>query len=99
MEFMVSSQQVLTICTLIASIWAVFKIGKEINKPNDELRQTVESHSEMLDRDNKRLNKNDEDMKMILEVLYVTMEHQITGNHVHDMEETKKKLNDYLIRR
>ena len=76
---------------MITSIWAVRKIVKEINEPNDELKKIVKQHSEALDRDNKRLNKNDEDMKMILEVLYVTLEHQITGNHNNDMEATRKK--------
>lgn len=99
MEFVISSQQIIGICAMITSIWAVRKIVKEINEPNDELKKIVKQHSEALERDNKRLNKNDEDMKMILEVLYVTLEHQLTGNHVNDMEKTKQKLNEYLIHR
>ncbi len=99
MEFVISSQQIIGLCAMITSIWAVRKIVKEINEPNDELKKIVKRHSEALDRDNQRLNKTDEDMKMILEVLYVTLEHQITGNHNNDMEATRKKLNEYLIHR
>ncbi len=99
MELVFTSTQLIGVCTLVTSIWAVFKIVKEINKPNEELKVLVDKHSEMLDNDNKRLNKTDEDMKMILRSLYVILEHEATGNHVHDMEKTKEELNDYLIHR
>lgn len=99
MELVFTSTQLIGVCTLVTSIWAVFKIVKEINKPNEELKVLVDKHSEMLDNDNKRLNKTDEDMKMILRSLYAILEHETTGNHVHDMEKTKEELNDYLIHR
>ena len=54
-EFAITSGQLMWLCTLIAGLWSVIKIIKEIRKPNDDLKKTVARHSELLDNDNKRL--------------------------------------------
>ncbi len=60
MEFVISSQQILTICTLIASIWGVVKIVQEIKKPNDDLKNLIKKHDELLRSDNERLKRLEE---------------------------------------
>lgn len=60
MEFVISSQQILTICTLIASIWGVVKIVQEIKKPNDDLKNLIKKHDELLKSDNERLKRLEE---------------------------------------
>lgn len=57
MEFMISSQQILTICTLIASIWGVLKIIQEVKKPSDDLKDLIKKHDDLLKQDNERLKK------------------------------------------
>lgn len=60
MEFVISSQQILTICTLIASIWGVVKIVQEIKKPNDDLKNLIKKHDDLLKSDNERLKRLEE---------------------------------------
>jgi hypothetical protein len=99
MEFMVSSEQILGFCVLITSVWAVFKIIREINKPNDDLKKTVEQHSVALDNDNKRLKQLDDDNRMILQSLLVIVNHSIDNNGIDKLKEARTELQEYLIKR
>lgn len=99
MEFMVSSEQILGFCVLITSVWAVFKIIREINKPNDDLKRTVEQHSVALDNDNKRLKQLDDDNRMILQSLLVIVNHSIDNNGIDKLKEARTELQEYLIKR
>ena len=99
MEFMVSSEQILGFCVLITSVWAVFKIIREINKPNDDLKRTVEQHSIALDNDNKRLKQLDDDNRMILQSLLVIVNHSIDNNGIDKLKEARTELQEYLIKR
>lgn len=38
-EFAITSGQLMWLCTLIAGLWSVIKIIKEIRKPNDDLKK------------------------------------------------------------
>ena len=99
MEFMVSSEQILGFCVLITSVWAVFKIIREINKPNDDLKRTVEQHSVALENDNKRLKQLDDDNRMILQSLLVIVNHSIDNNGIDKLKEARTELQEYLIKR
>ena len=48
-------EYVLWLFGFIASAWGVVKIIKEVNKPNDDLKETVRKHEEWLVRDNDRI--------------------------------------------
>lgn len=92
MEFTITSQQILWICGFIASIWGVVKIIKELKKPSDDLKETVKRHTELLHRDNERLNSlekitlNQEGINRKLE------EHtRILSDHDGRLEEDKKR--------
>lgn len=99
MDFMVSSEQILGFCVLVTSIWAVVKVVKELNKPQDDLKKLVEQHSIALDNDNKRLKALDEDNKMILQALLVIVNHSVDGNGIEGLKSTRQELQDYLIKR
>lgn len=86
-------------CSLIALIWGVWKIVKEIKKPSDDLKKLVDRHSAMLDNDNKRLKEIEVSNKMILQCLLIIINHNITGNGIDGMIEARNDLNDYLINR
>ena len=49
-------EYVLWLLGFIASVWGVVKIIKELKKPNDDLKETVRKHDELLHKDNERLN-------------------------------------------
>ena len=92
MEFTITSQQIVWICGFIASIWGVVKIIKELKKPSDDLKETVKRHTELLHRDNERLNSlekitlNQEGINRKLE------EHtRILSDHDDRLEEDKKR--------
>ena len=97
MEFTISSNQILAFCALITALWGVWKIVKEIKKPNDNLRSKVEAHDKLLDNDNKRLRTIEESNKMILQCLLVIINHDITGNGIEKMKEAREDLQEFLI--
>ena len=99
MEFTISSTQILALCAFITAIWGVYKIVKELKKPNDDLKSEVARHSQLLDTDNKRLNDIEESNRMVLQSLLVIINHEITGNGIEKMKDTRDKLQEYLIER
>lgn len=48
-------------------------------------------------QNNVNIQRND--TSMIMDVLLVMLQHDITGDHVHDMEQTYAKFSQYLIRK
>ena len=97
MGFTVTSEQIIWICTFIAAIWAVWKIIKEVRKPNHDLQAKVERHGELLDNDNKRMKKIEESNQMILKSLIAIINHEITGNGIEKMKEAREDLQNFLI--
>ena len=89
-EFAITSGQLMWLCTLIAGLWSVIKIIKEIRKPNDDLKKTVARHSELLD-------EHEESNHMILKCLLVIINHEITGNGIETMKEARDDLQKYLV--
>lgn len=70
---------------------------KEVKKPNEDLKKIVTKHSELLDSDNRRLKKSEEANRKILQCLLVIINHEITGNGIEKMKETRNELQEYLI--
>ena len=94
MDFVITSQQIVWFCGFLASVWGVVKIIKELKKPSDDLKETVKRHTELLHRDNERLNSlekitlNQEGINRKLE------EHtRILSDHDDRLEEDKKRGN------
>ena len=87
------------VCSFIAAVWGVWKIVKELKKPNDDLKKTVEKHDTLLDNDNRRLKEIEDSNKMMLQCLLVLMNHNITGNGIEKMKETRDELQEFLIKK
>ena len=96
-EFQISSTDILFICSLITALWGIYKIIKELKKPNADLKNEVYRHAKLLDSDNERLKEVEESNKMILQCLLVIINHDITGNGIDKLKETRDSLNEYLI--
>lgn len=96
-EFHISSEHILIICSLITGLYGVYKIIKELRKPNDDLKVKVEKHDKLLDADNTRLKEVEDSNKMILQCLLVIINHDITGNGIDKLKSTRDKLQEYLI--
>lgn len=99
MNFTITSTQILAFCALITSLWGVWKIVKELKKPNDDLKNKVSQHDMLLDNDNKRLKEIEDSNKMILQCLLVIINHDITGNGIDKMKSARDELQEYLINR
>lgn len=97
MDFTISSAQILAICGLISAIWGVYKIVVELKKPSIELKQEVDDHEIKLNNDHVRLNEIEESNKMLLQCMLVIINHEITGNGIDKMKETRDMLQDYII--
>ena len=99
MEFTITSGQILAFCALITALWGVWKIVKEIRKPNDDLKKQVEKHDALLDTDNRRLKDIEESNKMTLQCLLVIINHSITGNGIEKLKATRDELQEFLIKK
>ena len=97
MEFTITLSQILGFCGLITTLWAVYKIVKEIKKPSEDLKEKVEKHDHLLADDNERLKDVEKSNKMILQCLLVIINHDITGNGIERMKECRDELQGYLI--
>lgn len=97
MELTITSEQILGFCALITALWGVWKIVKEIKKPGDDLVAMVNLHDQLLKKDNERLKDMETSNKMILQCLLIIINHDITGNGIEKMKETRDELQEYLI--
>lgn len=97
MGFTVTSEQIVYICGLIAALWGVWKIVKEVRKPNDDLKAKVVKHDRLLDNDNRRLKEYEESNRMILQCLLVIINHEITGNGIENLKHARDDLQEFLI--
>ena len=97
MEFTITSGQILGVCALITSLWAVWKIIKEIKKPNEALREKVDLHGELLKNHDERMKEIESSDKMILQCLLVIINHDVTGNGIDRLKETRDSLQEYLV--
>ena len=97
MEFVITSNQIMGFCAIVASLWGLWKIVKEWKKPSDDLKSTVNKHDALLDNDNKRLKDIEDSNQMILKCLLVIINHSITGNGIEKMKVIREELQDFLI--
>ena len=99
MNFTITSAQILAFCAFVTTLWGVWKIVKEIKKPNDDLKNTVARHDKLLDNDDKRLKEIENSNRMILQCLLVIINHEMTGNGIEKMKTARDELQEYLINR
>lgn len=97
MEYAITLSEILGFCSLIAAIWGVWKIVKELKKPSDDMKAMVAKHEEKLFSEGKRLTGVEESNKMILQCLLVLIDHNLTNNGVDKMKEMRNKLRNFLI--
>ena len=86
-----------------AIIIAVIKWWK---KPDLNRDEKLKRHDDMLDNDNKRINKMEERQaemeeaqRMLMKSMLAMMSHSIDGNHLEELKLARDDMQDYLIRR
>ena len=98
-NFNISVADVLFFCGLITAIWGAWKVIKEIRKPSNSVKHTVDEHEKKLTEDFKRLNSIEECNKVICKSLLALVDHEITGNGIDKLKGTKNELQSFLINR
>lgn len=99
MEFTITSNQLLGFFALVSATWGFIRIIKEIKKPSDDLKEQVAAHESYLKSDNLRLKEVEDSNKLILQSLLVIINHDITGNGIDKLKETRTNIQEYLINR
>ena len=97
MNFTITSAQILAFCAFLTTLWGVWKIVKEIKKPNDDLKNTVARHDKLLDNDDKRLKEIENSNRMILQCLLVIINHDITIDHLFIFGKTNVIINQIML--
>ena len=97
MDFTITAAQIMGFCSLVAALWGIWLIVKEIKKPGSDLKRKVEEHDRLLNSDDNRLKDIEESNRMMLQSLFVIINHNITGNGIEKMKETRDQLQEFLI--
>ena len=97
MDFVITSEEILYLCGFVAAVWGVWKIIKEVRKPNEDLRTLVKEHEHRIEDDESRLKEYEDTNQMVLKCLLAIINHEITGNGVDRMKKLRDDLNDFLI--
>ena len=83
---------------LIASIWAMYKILKEVLQPRKALEEKVAVLDRWHREDHEKLKEIEEQQQLILKTLYFLVEHEITGNGVTDFKDIKSEIERTIFR-
>lgn len=97
MEFTITSDQILWVCGFIGAVWGVVKIYKELKKPNEDKEKMLLEHERKLSNDNERLQEIESTNNLILRSLLVIINHDITGNGIDQLKETRDDIQEFLI--
>lgn len=80
------------------------KLWQWIKKPNDkqdvllkEHSDLLAKHTELLEKDNKRLSDLETQDRLVLQSLFALLSHGIDGNDVEAMKKCKSQIQEYLI--
>ncbi len=99
MNFTITSEQIIWLCSFIGGLWGLWKIAKEIRRPSDDVKAKLKQHDQFLDADNKRLKEIEESNHLILQSLLAIVNHDITGNGVENMKKIRDNLQEFLVNR
>lgn len=67
------------------------------NKKLKEHDDLLKSHSEFLDKDKRKIEKLEEQDRLVMQALLVLIDHGIDGNNIEEMKSCKKSMEDFLI--
>lgn len=65
--------------------------------PAKQIKNTVDKHSALLEKDHQRLLNQEETSRMICRTLIVMLEHDINGNGINNLKAQKAELQNHLI--
>lgn len=94
------------VSVIAAAVSWIIKAIKAAKKPTDKqnerltnLEARVARHDELLAKDLERLNEIEESCRVMLQSILAMMDHEISGNDIARLKETRKTLENYLARK
>lgn len=102
------------IALLLMNIYNVFSSArknareekKRREQPTATLEERVKAHDRMLDNDNRRINRNTEQLEdahkfqgVMCRVMLAQLNHELSGNDISHLKESRDELNNYLTKR
>jgi hypothetical protein len=94
---------IITIGGAGAVIIGLIKWFKKPDQTRDEKvkehEETLKKHTELLERDHRRLQALEEGNKIMMQSMLALMSHSIDGNHIEDLKQARDDLQKYIIRR
>ncbi len=97
MEFTITSGQILGWCGFFTSVFAVFRIWKEIKKPTEDKNKMLLEHEAKLKKLEEKLKGIELTDKLMLQGFLVVINHDITGNGINQLKEVRDDIQEYLI--
>lgn len=88
---------ILAACSAIASLYGVFKIIKEIKKPNEERDHHLEEIDRKLENDKREIEHLKDMMKLNLKGQMYTLDHILHDDHLDKLEDVRDEIEEFLI--
>lgn len=70
---------------------------KRKDAPVSNIEETVKSHDEKLKKDHERLNSLEEAIRVLMRSQIAQLDHEISGNSVEKLRESKNEIQQFLI--
>lgn len=100
---MISYEDLATAAIVFLALVSVFNLlmsalknGKELTKPQRDVKVLIENHNNMLENVNLKLDKYNNTLIFILKSLAVIVDHDIHGNNIEELKSIKREINDFL---
>ena len=97
MNIVITSEEVLYICGIIASLWGVFKIYKELHKPTEEMRNKVHNLESRIEKLESKQEETTDDFKALMQGVFALVNHAIDGNGIDKLKESRDYIQNQLI--
>jgi len=83
----------------VGGIMGLIKNWRDLRKPSDDLVKWRRDTDDKLDRDNKRITSLEDGNKALCQGMLAMLNHEITGNSVESLKESRDTMQKYLINR
>ena len=70
---------------------------KRKDAPVSNIEETVKGHEEKLRKDHERLNRLEEAIRVLMRSQIAQLDHEISGNSVEKLRESKNEIQQFLI--
>jgi large-conductance mechanosensitive channel len=70
---------------------------KRKDAPVNSLEETVKDHTEKLKNDHKRLTNLEEAVRILMRSQIAQLDHEITGNSIEKLKDSKNEIQQFLI--